>query len=143
MTFTEAFYLFLQSLFFFWFFKLYDALQIEPNGLKHIKLWIMLGLFAFFIATCKSVAIVAVPVLIVFFLLEKQWKNAGLALGSYLLFKIPYELIVKLVWGTQNQFAGQSKILLLKSSYLMNSIKILNDRCPSNSERLASQPETR
>ena len=117
MTFTEAFYLFLQSLFFFWFFKLYDALQIEPNGLKHIKLWIMLGLFAFFIATCKSVAIVAVPVLIVFFLLEKQWKNAGLALGSYLLFKIPYELIVKLVWGTQNQFAGQSKILLLKDPY--------------------------
>ena len=117
MTFTEAFYLFLQSLFFFWFFKLYDALQIEPNGSKHIKLWLLVGLFAFLIATCKSVAIVVVPVLILFFLLEKQWKNAGLALVSYLIFKIPYELIVKLVWGTQNQFAGQSKILLLKDPY--------------------------
>ena len=110
MTFTEAFYLFLQSLFFFFFFKLYD-------GLKHLKKWVMLGLFTFLIATCKSVAIVAVPVLMLFFLLEKQWKNAGLALGSYLIFKIPYELIVKLIWGTQNQFAGQSKILLLKDPY--------------------------
>ena len=117
MTFTEAFYLFLQSLFFFFFFKLYDALQDEPNGLKHLKKWVMLGLFTFLIATCKSVAIVAVPVLMLFFLLEKQWKNAGLALGSYLIFKIPYELIVKLIWGTQNQFAGQSKILLLKDPY--------------------------
>ena len=117
MTFTEAFYLFLQALFFFWFFKLHDALQENPNGLKHWKKWIMLGFFAFLIATCKSVAIVGVPVLILFFVLEKQWKNAGLALGSYLIFKIPYELIVKLIWGTQNQFAGQSKILLLKDPY--------------------------
>ena len=117
MTFTEAFYLFLQSLFFFSFFKLYDALQTDSNGIKHIKLWLMLGLFAFLIATCKSVAIVGVPVLILYFLMEKQWKNAGLALGSYLVFKIPYELIVKLVWGSQNQFSGQSKILLLKDPY--------------------------
>lgn len=117
MTFTEAFYMFLQSLFFFWFFKLYDALQLEPNANKHYKLWILLGLFTFLIATCKSVAIVAVPVLIIYFLLEKQWKNAGFALGSYLIFKIPYELIVKLIWGNQNQFSGQSKILLLKDPY--------------------------
>lgn len=117
MTFTEAFYLFLQSLFFYFFFKLYDALQIEANGMKHLKKWMLLGLFTFLIATCKSVAIVAVPVLILFFVIEKQWKNVGLALGSYLIFKIPYELIVKLIWGTQNQFAGQSKILLLKDPY--------------------------
>ncbi|HRG01995.1 MAG TPA: hypothetical protein PKZ75_12835 [Bacteroidia bacterium] len=117
MTFTEAFYLFLQALFFYWFFKLHDALHTEPNGMKHIKLWLMVGLFTFLIATCKSVAIVAVPVLIVFFLLAKQWKNAGLALGAYLIFKIPYELIVKLIWGSQNQFSGQSKILLLKDPY--------------------------
>ena len=117
MTFTEAFYLFLQALFFYWFFKLYDALQIEPNANKHYKLWILLGLFTFLIATCKSVAIVAVPVLIIYFLLEKQWKNAGFALGAYLVFKIPYELLVKLIWGSQNQFSGQSKILLLKDPY--------------------------
>jgi hypothetical protein len=117
MTFTEAFYLFLQSLFFFWFFKLYDALKLEPNAIKHYKLWLVLGLFTFLIATCKSVAIVAVPVLILYFLIEKQWKNAGLALGSYLIFKVPYELIVKLIWGSQNQFSGQSKILLLKDPY--------------------------
>jgi len=116
MTFTEAFYLFLQSLFFYWFFKLYDALQADPSN-KHYKLWILVGLFTFLIATCKSVAIVAVPVLIFYFLLEKQWKNAGFALGAFLIFKIPYEILVKLIWGSQNQFSGQSKILLLKDPY--------------------------
>lgn len=117
MTFTEAFYLFLQSLFFFWFFKLYDALQTEPNANKHYKLWLMLGLFTFLIATCKSVAIVAVPVLMLYFLLERQWKNVGFAFAAYLIFKVPYELLVKLIWGSQNQFSGQSKILLLKDPY--------------------------
>ena len=117
MTFTESFYLFLQSLFFYFFFKLYDSLQKDANGMKHLKQFVLVGLFAFLIAACKSVAIVGVPTLILFFLLEKQWKNAGLALGSYLVFKIPYEIIVKLIWGSQNQFAGQSKILLLKDPY--------------------------
>ena len=73
-----------------------------------------IGLSAFLFATCKSVAIVAVPVLMLFFLFEKQWKNALYILGAFLVFKIPYELIVKLIWGAQNQFSGQSKILLQK-----------------------------
>ncbi len=117
MTFTEAFYLFLQSLFFYFFFKLYDTLQKDSNGMNHLKQFVLVGLFTFLIATCKSVAIVAVPVFILFFLMEKQWKNAGIALGSYLVFKIPYEIIVKLIWSAPNQFAGQSKILLLKDPY--------------------------
>ena len=117
MTFTEAFYLFLQSLFFYFFFKLYDALQINADGMKHKKQFLLVGLFAFLIATTKSVAIVSVPVLIIYFLFEKQFKNAGLALVSFLVFKIPYEIIVKVIWGSQNQFSGQSKILLLKDPY--------------------------
>jgi hypothetical protein len=117
MTFTEALYLFLQALFFYYFVKLYDALSADPNPRHHIKLWLMLGLFTFLIATCKSVAIVAIPTLILFFLIEKQWKSAAFSLGAFLIFKIPYELLVKLVWGSQNQFSGQSKILLLKDPY--------------------------
>ncbi len=117
MTFTEAFYLFLQSLFFYFFFKLYDALQTNPNPNKHLKLWILLGLFTFLISTCKSVAIVAVPSLVLFFLLEKQWKNALYAVGNFALFKILYELLVRAIWGAQNQFSGQGAILLLKDPY--------------------------
>jgi len=117
MTFTEAFYLFLQSLLFFHFLKLYDALQIEPQGLKNWRLFVLIGLSTFLLATCKSVAVVAVPTLMLFFLMEKQWKNALYSIGAFLLFKIPYELIVKMIWGAQNQFSGQSKILLQKDPY--------------------------
>lgn len=117
MTFTEAFYMFLQSLFFFYFFKLYDALSTEPDPKKHIKLWVLLGLFTFLISTCKSVAIVGVPALIIYFLLEKQWKYALYSVGSFGVFKVLYEIIVRAIWGAQNQFSGQGAILLLKDPY--------------------------
>lgn len=117
MTYTESFYLFLQALFFYWFGKLYDALQLEPNPMKHLKLWLMLGLFAFLISVCKSVAIVGIPVLILFFLFDKKWKYALFSVGSFAVFKVIYEVIVRLIWGAQNQFSGQSKILLQKDPY--------------------------
>ncbi len=117
MTFTEAFYLFLQSLFFFYFFKLYDALKTDPNPNKHWKLWLMLGLFTFLVGACKSSAVVAVPALLLFFGIEKQWKNALYSLGAYLSFKVFYEFIVRMVWGAQNQFSGQGRILMQKDPY--------------------------
>jgi hypothetical protein len=117
MTFTEAFYMFLQSLFFYYFFKIYDALKADPNPNRHWKLWLLLGLSVFLISTCKSSAIVAVPVLLLFYGVQKQWKNVLYSVGAFGLFKLLYEAIVRLVWGAQNQFSGQGKILLQKDPY--------------------------
>ena len=36
---------------------------------------------------------------------------------AYLIFKLPYEILVKTIWSAQNQFSGQSKILLQKDPY--------------------------
>jgi hypothetical protein len=71
----------------------------------------------FLISTAKSGAIVVIPAVLLFFGLEKNWKALGLSLASYLVFKLPYELIVKTVWNAQNQFSGQSRILLQKDPY--------------------------
>ena len=117
MTFTEAFYLFLQSLFFYFFFKLYDALEINPDGFKHKKEFLLVGLFAFFLATTKSAGIVIVPSLFLFFVLMKQYKNAFIAVASYGIFKVSFEILVRMIWGTQNQFAAQSKTLTQKDPY--------------------------
>ena len=118
MTFTEAFYFFLQGLFFFYTVKIIDAITKDGVQLKpQLKLWLLFGLSMFLISTCKSSAIVVVPAVLLFFALEKNWKAAGYALGSYLIFKISYEAIVRVFWKAQNQFAGQSKILLQKDPY--------------------------
>jgi hypothetical protein len=118
MTFTEAFYFFLQGLFFFYAVKVVDMLQNDPVELKsQWKTWLLLGLSMFLISTAKSAAIVAIPAVLLYFIIDKKPKAAVLAIGAYLVFKLPYEVLVKLIWSAQNQFAGQSKILLQKDPY--------------------------
>lgn len=118
MTFTEAFYFCLQGLFFFYAVKIIDAVKNDGAALKpNLKLWLAFGLSMFLIGTAKSSAIVVIPAVLLYFALEKNWKALGISLASYLVFKIPYEILVKLIWSAQNQFAGQSKILLQKDPY--------------------------
>jgi hypothetical protein len=118
MTFTEAFYFFLQGLFFFTAAKVIDVLEkSRPELRSQFKLWLLFGLSLFLISTAKSSAIVVIPAVILYFALQKNWKALGYSLGAYLVFKLLYELIVKSIWAAQNQFAGQSKILLQKDPY--------------------------
>jgi hypothetical protein len=118
MTFTEALYFFLQGLFFFYATKVLDLVGKENVDFKkQWKVWLMLGLSMFLISTCKSSAIVVVPAALLFFMVEKNWKALGVTLASYLSFKILYEAAVRVIWGAQNQFKGQGKILLQKDPY--------------------------
>lgn len=118
MTFTEAFYFFLQGLFFFYATKTMDAVNKENvNFGTQWKTWLMLGLSMFLMGTAKSSAVVVVPAIMLFFFIEKNWKALGASLASYLVFKLAYEGIVRIIWGAQNQFSGQGKILLQKDPY--------------------------
>jgi len=118
MTFTEAFYFFLQGLFFFTAAKVIDLLEKSAPELKsQYKLWLLFGLSLFLISTAKSSAIVVIPAVVLYFIIQKNWKALGYSLGAYLVFKLLYELIVRSIWKAQNQFAGQSKILLQKDPY--------------------------
>lgn len=118
MTFTEAFYFFLQGLLFYYAFKIIDEVFANGVNLKsQLKKWLMFGLAMFLISTAKSAAVVAIPAALLFFIIYKNWKAAGFTLAAYLVFKIPYEILVKSIWSAQNQFKGQSKILLQKDPY--------------------------
>jgi len=118
MTFTEAFYFFLQGLFFYYSVKIVDTITNDGAQLKpQFKLWLLFGLCMFLISTAKSSAVVVVPVVLLFFIIYKNYKAAGFSILAFLVFKIPYEILVKLIWSAQNQFKGQSKILLQKDPY--------------------------
>lgn len=118
MTFTEAFYFFLQGLFFFYATKTIETLHKSEADLKsQWKMWLMLGLSMFLMSTAKSGAIVVVPAMILYFFIEKNYKAMGLSVGAYLLFKISYEAFVRIIWGAQNQFQGQGRILMQKDPY--------------------------
>lgn len=118
MTFTEAFYFFLQGIFFFYATKTIDRVNKENVNLNaQWKMWLMLGLSMFLMSTAKSSAIVVVPAVMLFFFIDKNWKALGVALGSYLIFKLSYTALVRIIWGAQNQFSGQGKILMQKDPY--------------------------
>ena len=118
MTFTEAFYFALQGYFFYVAVQLAELVNTQGTNLRQqMRWWVALGLSMFLISTAKSSAIVVIPAVLLFFALEKNWKAVGFSMGAYLLFKLPYELLVRSIWDAQNQFAGQSKILLQKDPY--------------------------
>lgn len=118
MTFTEAFYFCLQGLFFYSAVQLIDRLKEDsPNFKSQWKNWLLLGVSIFLISTLKSSAIVALPAVLLYFVIEKNWLAAAFSFFSYSIFKLPYELLVKTIWHADNQFKGQSKILLQKDPY--------------------------
>jgi len=116
MTFTEAFYLFFQSLLFFVMGKFFE-LPAEQPFKEQLKYWILIGALTLLISISKNVAIIVVPSIIFVFVLQKDWKRAGMAALSYGVFRALYEITVKVIWGGVNQFSGQGNILMLKDPY--------------------------
>lgn len=116
-TYSEAFFLFFQSLFFYLFFRLTDALDSADNELKKTyKKWLYVGCIAFIMSLTKNVAIIVVPAIGFFFLVNKNYRYALYSIVSFLCFKIPFEIIKKLIWNQTNQYA-QGAILLQKDPY--------------------------
>ncbi|MES2132937.1 MAG: hypothetical protein V4506_11335 [Bacteroidota bacterium] len=116
MTFTEAFYLFFQSLLFFVMARFFDLPEDMPFK-GQIKYWLIIGLLCLLLSISKNIAILVVPALMFVFIIQKDWKKAGLMLLSYAVFRGIYELLVKSIWGSVNQFSGQGNILMLKDPY--------------------------
>jgi hypothetical protein len=117
-TYNEAFFFFWQGLFFLVFVKLYDKLESGARTLAETwKLWLAFGTVAFVLTFAKNIAICMVPVLPLFFLSQKRWKEAGYALGSFLAVKIVYETVKTAIWGNLAQLKAQGSILMLKDPY--------------------------
>ncbi|MEW6469721.1 MAG: hypothetical protein AB1458_12390 [Bacteroidota bacterium] len=119
-TYNEAFYLFLQSLFFYYFFRLWDKVkdkndfQIRENW----KLWTATGLLALALSLTKNLAVMVFPVVLLFFLLQKQWKTAITAAVVTLGIRGLFEVLKRVVWGDIAQLSSQGNILLLKDPYI-------------------------
>jgi len=118
-TYTEAIFLFVESLFFFYFFKLLDSLkESESVPLKsNYKIWLAVGFLSFFLTMTRNVAAVVLLAMIFYFLLQKKFKYALFSLSAYLLFKIPFEIIKSLIWKNVSQYGSQSNILLRIDPY--------------------------
>jgi len=115
LTYTESFYLFFQSIFFYYFCKLLE--KDEQADLKTTwKAWLAVGFFTFILTLTKNVAIALIPAFFVFFLIQKQYKFAFYFILAFLLFKIPFDTFKYFAWGEIGQYS-QTDILFLKDPY--------------------------
>jgi hypothetical protein len=115
VTFTEQYFLFLQSLFFFLFFKAYNKGGEEPlNKLSNARFWIPSAFILFIMTLSRNIAIAGVLPLILFFIIDKKFFNLFLFFICFIGFRIPFEIIRGLIWGSKNQFAAQASSLIVQ-----------------------------
>jgi len=118
-TYTESIYLCIQNLFLYFFFILLDKIDEGEDlaSFKHYRIWLITGGLIFLLIMVRNGSVAVIPAVILFFIFIRKYKYILWSMGSFLAFKIPYEIIHGLLWKQKDQYSGQSKILLLKDPY--------------------------
>lgn len=118
-TFSEAFYMLMQAIFFYYFTKYnFDSNPISTNVKQDWKRWLVLGFLMMILTLAKNILVFGIIAIVLFYLVKKEWKKAAFALGFFGLFKFLYELIKNFIWGKSAiQYESQVNILFNKDPY--------------------------
>lgn len=118
-TYNEAFYMFMQSLLIFVFFRYFITEKEDASGWKSdVKKhgWLALALLG--IVLTRSAGFAVVIAVIVYFLFYRQWKNAGMTLVFFLIILLAFEGLKAGIWhGSSFQLNSQGSQLMNKDFY--------------------------
>ncbi len=117
-TYSEALYMLLQAAAFLSFFQLNEKIKQHLPLKKTVWDWLMFGLIMFLLSITRNVGWALLITAIVYFALNKQWKEIGLSFASLLVFYIPYNLYKSIVWHIHKAgFEGQFNAMFLINPY--------------------------
>jgi hypothetical protein len=118
-TFTETFFLFLQSLCIYITFRLMDRISKSDSWMEGIRknflLWLLFGALFTFLTLSKSIAFVCIIAVIVYFVLEKHYKQAVYAVLTFILFRVFSQLLITSIYGPNT--SDQFELLFRKDLY--------------------------
>ncbi|HEX8516420.1 MAG TPA: hypothetical protein VF868_09500 [Bacteroidia bacterium] len=118
-TFTETFFLFLQSIALFITFRIIDTVNKSDGWADIIKKnylrWIGFGIIFVLLSISKSIALVCIVGVVVYFLLSKNYKHAVYALLAFAVIRIIYTVVVTAVFGPSD--SNQFEMILRKQLY--------------------------
>jgi hypothetical protein len=121
-TYNEAFFLFFQSLFLFFFFRLAEEETDSFSSIKkNWKLWLACGSLIAILSLVKNLGIILFPAMALFFLVHKKWRFASAMVFFSLAARFVYEVAKQLIWGSRSQYATQSEMFLRKDPYIPSS----------------------
>ncbi len=116
-TYSEAMFMFLQSLVIFLFVKTYLAFKDHEKFNFKIQVvpWFVLGFFVFLMSITRDIGIMIIVALVFVLLTEKKWQASLIVVASYAIFLIPFKVYKTLVWhtGSQRPFSE----ILMKNPY--------------------------
>ena len=99
-TYSEALFLFLQSLVIFVFFHLMDNIEGgNMKGFRPLGWWLSFGALSLLLGTTRNVGYGMLIAIILFFLIDRKYRAALYSVLSFLIFAIPYNLYKWIVWG--------------------------------------------
>ena len=116
-TYSEAFYLLIQSGFLYYFHK--HFIKNVPPGEKSLYLpFVLTGLLLFLLFLTRNVGLVALISILVYFVIQKKWKYALSVLFVFgTLFGL-YAIVKSWFWEIPDaQITGQGSTLMLKNSF--------------------------
>lgn len=118
-TFSEGFYMFLQSLVLLVFFSAFIKVEGEDSlsMAKEIKRHLLLALVVLALALTRTVGYSILIAVAGYFVCYRQWKNLGMFLAGFALLFVLYAGITNAVWGGDIIPSSQGLSLLNKEFY--------------------------
>jgi len=117
-TYSEAFFLMAQMLFFLFFFKHFIEINSSASTKKELVYYFLLGLIILGLGLIKSLGYTAIIVVIVYFAVEKRWKSIVYSLAGFGVSFGIWHTIKYILWhDNKAQFSDQAVSLLQKHPY--------------------------
>jgi hypothetical protein len=118
-TYSEALYLFLQTLTLLVFIKFLKKLSESPSEyLRLWKTWLVIGFLLFLVSITRNIGIVMLMSVILYLLLNKKFYAAGFTLISYFIFRLPFGLYKNIIWDIKpSEGGGQLSEILYINPY--------------------------
>jgi hypothetical protein len=118
-TFTESFFLFIQSMCLYLIFRIIDNIDNALGWLDDFKKnylkWLLFGLLFVLLSISKSIAFVTIVAVVIYFLLNKNFKQAVYAIVAFFVIRFIYQLIVTAIFGSND--TDQLEMMLRKELY--------------------------
>ncbi|MCX6252389.1 MAG: hypothetical protein NTX61_16775 [Bacteroidetes bacterium] len=117
-TYSETFFMFLQSVFLWFFFTYFIEREKEQSFRERALQHLLLALCVLSLGITRSIGFSAVLAVSGYFILKKQWKNLVFFIVSFALVLVAFQGLRYLLWGNSGiQFSGQGESLLAKDYY--------------------------
>ncbi|HEY0030442.1 MAG TPA: hypothetical protein VGC65_06770 [Bacteroidia bacterium] len=118
-TFTETFFLFLQSICLYVTFRIIDSIKKDSGLLSGFQenygKWLIFGLMFVLLAISKSIGFIAVGGVVMYFLFTKNYKQVAYAVIMFFAFRFLYQLITTSAFGENT--SNQMEMMLRKDLY--------------------------